>query len=702
MSVELCAANGAGQRGYAPLNTRPDLQGMRAFAVLTVFANHLFGWPRGGFVGVDVFFVLSGFFITALLLKQCAATGRISFADFYRRRVRRIIPSAVLVTVVTLIGSYLLLTAPRAKSALIDGLWATVFGSNWRFGRIGADYFAEGQPKSPLLHYWSLSIEEQFYFVWPLVLLGLFALTRRYSSNSETYSPARQRWLTGAMTTVCVLSFALACIQTHVNPTGAYFSTFTRVWELGVGALLAICAPLLAGLPDALRPLLSYLGLAGAIASLFVITPSSPFPGPWAALPVLSTALVIAAFVGGQVRAVPHLTNRVARYFGDVSYTLYLWHWPVIMLLSVLLPPAWPYYVTVIVSSLVLTHVTYRFYENPIRHSAWLDHGTRLFGRIQISQKIWATAGAVAAVAIAMSAVVIEVDANAHSPHDEDLVIDAAGPRVADASTTCTGAAALTTQGCVLYDPARPVAPSIDYFAHDGQGAFKCFGERTDPLESCTYGYRGAGAKRIAIVGDSHAAMLLPALSPYLMENHWNMTTFLGWGCQWTAHALENDDCKKAMPDIQHKLLSEKFDVIVTTASRQKAGDAEGFVKMWGPVVATGSKILAVGDVPVVSEETLDCMTRVGVIRNCATPRSTALATTDPILAAAAQVPGVTTLDMTNSFCGADKCPAIIGNVIVYQDVASHMTATYAKTLGPQLARSVRALMGSDPGGKRP
>ncbi len=165
MSVEPRAVRIGGRQEYPSLNVRMDLQGMRAFAVLTVFSQHLFDWPRGGFVGVDVFFVLSGFFITALLIKQHTTTGSISFADFYRRRVRRIIPSAVLVVVATVAGSYLLLTETRAKAALVDGLWATVFASNWRFERVGSDYFAEGQPKSPLLHYWSLSIEEQFYFV---------------------------------------------------------------------------------------------------------------------------------------------------------------------------------------------------------------------------------------------------------------------------------------------------------------------------------------------------------------------------------------------------------------------------------------------------------------------------------------------------------------------------------------------------------
>jgi peptidoglycan/LPS O-acetylase OafA/YrhL len=695
LAVELSSVGAASQHDYPPLNARSDLQGMRAFAVLTVVAGHLFGWPRGGFVGVDVFFVLSGFFITALLIKQRTATGRISFADFYRRRVRRIIPSAVLVIVVTVVGSQLLLTVTRAKSALIDGLWATVFASNWRFERVGADYFAEGQPKSPLLHYWSLSIEEQFYFVWPLVLLGLFALTQRNATASETYGRVRQRWLARFMATLCVLSFALACVQTNIDPNGAYFSTFTRAWELGVGAMLAICAPLLARIPNGIRPLLSYIGLAGAVASLFVITPDSMFPGPLAALPVLSTGLVIAAFVGSPVRAVPHLTNRVARYFGDVSYTLYLWHWPMIILLAAVLPPELPYYVTVLIASLALTYVTYRFYENPIRHSNWLDNDSRLFRRIRISPKMWAAAGALAAVTIAASAVLLEVSVDAHSPHDQELVIAEVAPRSADGSTECSGAPALTTKGCVLYDPAKPVTPSIDYFAHDGQGAFSCFREQGQPIESCTYGYRGPGAKRIAIVGDSHAAMLLPPLSAYLKQNHWSMTTFIGNGCQWTTHVGEqgNDDCKTVMSQIQAKLLTEKFDVVITTASRKYGGDAEGYAQMWRPVAAAGSKILVVGDVPGVTEETLNCMTRVGVIRNCATPRSTALAKTDPLLVAAQQVSGVTALDLTNSFCDADNCPAIIGNVIVYQDAAGHMTATYARSLGSQLVDAVKKLV---------
>jgi peptidoglycan/LPS O-acetylase OafA/YrhL len=162
---------------------RADLQGMRAIAVLTVFANHLFDWPPGGFVGVDVFFVLSGFFITGILIRERSTTGKLSFQRFYVRRVKRILPSAVLVLVVTVTGSYLLFPAIRAKDTLLDALYAAVFAANFRFQAVGADYFQQTQPPSPIQHYWSLSIEEQFYFVWPVLLVAIFAVTRSRRSG---------------------------------------------------------------------------------------------------------------------------------------------------------------------------------------------------------------------------------------------------------------------------------------------------------------------------------------------------------------------------------------------------------------------------------------------------------------------------------------------------------------------------------------
>lgn len=693
MSVDTHGSKSTRPREYA-LGKRLDLQGMRAFAVLAVFADHLFGWPRGGFVGVDVFFVLSGFFITGLLIGERTHTGKISFTNFYIRRVRRIIPSAVLVIAVTVVASYFLLTATRAKGALIDGLWAAVFASNWRFERVGTDYFAQGQPDSPLLHYWSLSIEEQFYFVWPLVLLGLFALTRRYAKRGIKYSATRQIWLAGFMTAICLLSFGWACFQSSANPTSAYFSTWTRIWELGVGALLAIGVPLLKRIPDAIRPYLSYVGLAGAVASLFFITPTMPFPGPWAALPVLATALVIAAFVGGTVRAVPHLTNPVAQYIGEVSYTLYLWHWPVIVLLAAVLPPELPYFIAVIVLASALTAVTYHFYENPIRRSEWLENeNLRYFP----TPKAWAGIGVVLAAVVVVSAVGLEMkdSRSENAQANQELMVAAEAPTLGPTSR-CLGAAALTTEGCALYDPEQPIYPGMNAFADDTQGAYKCYRGIGDPFRSCTYGYEGPDAKRLAVIGDSHAAMLLPGLAPFLLENKWNMTTFVGNGCQWQLRG--DGDCSEAiMPQVQEKLLAEKFDAVITTAGRSFGGSdaVDDYVEAWRPVADTGSKILVVADVPSVTEETIACLTRVGGSpQDCATPRSVALAEADPLPLAAQQVPGAQVLDMTDSFCDADVCRAVIGNTIVYRDAAAHMSATYVRSLSPQLVDAVKRLLG--------
>jgi peptidoglycan/LPS O-acetylase OafA/YrhL len=347
---------------------RWDIQGLRAFAVLAVVADHLFDYPRGGFVGVDVFFVISGFLISSHLVRQAESTG-IRWVEFYRKRIKRILPAAVLVLIVTTIASYIALSPARADSVRTDSVWALLFGANFRMLDLNTDYF-NATGTSPVQHYWSLSIEEQFYFVWPILLLALYFVLRRTAPHHLRLAAG------GVMGLIVAASFTWAVLETNNNPSAAYFNTAARFWELGVGALLAVSVPLLQRIPDALRTGLAWLGLAGATASLWLVDEAQGFPAPWAALPVVCTALVIAAGTYGdrerQQRYLFPLTNRASNYVGDVSYSLYLWHFPIIVIGTATWGESTSVKLALLVAMFVVSYFAYALVEDPIRNSGWL------------------------------------------------------------------------------------------------------------------------------------------------------------------------------------------------------------------------------------------------------------------------------------------------------------------------------------------
>ncbi|OYN78224.1 acyltransferase [Mycolicibacterium sphagni] len=675
---------------------------MRAVAVLTVFANHLFNWPSGGFVGVDVFFVLSGFFITGLLIRERKTTRHLSFQNFYTRRVKRIIPSAVLVLTVTVGGAYLLFTATRAKDTLVDALYAAVFASNWHFEAVGADYFQSARPPSPIQHYWSLSIEEQFYFVWPFLIALVFAATR--SIRRRANRRAREWALSAVMFTVVAASFAWAMYLSAVDPNAAYFSTFTRVWELGVGAMLAIAGPMLERIPSHLRPVLAYLGLAGVAASLFLISPTVRFPAPWAALPVLATALVVASYHGAPIpRLLLPLTNRAARWFGDTSYTLYLWHWPVITLLYAILPRGWLFYSIAIALSLGLTAVTYHFYEDPLRKSQWLLPRTSKRDR-RTRPAVWGLSGLVAASLVVISILVIQTADDAAVTQelargqDDPQPTQFAAP--AQKVDPCFGAPAMVTPGCALRNPDVPLRPSVDTFARDTQGQLNCNIAATSG--ACHYGYDGDGALRIALVGDSHAQAILPALRSTLQANKWSLTAYVGTDCILSNPPAPGKMCHDALAQTESDLVAHPYDLVII-ANFDYGLPVNNYLAAWTPVAKAGSRFLVLRDNPATSADALACLTRVSLdgdhTGECGTPIAQAFPENQTLPAAAQAVPGATLLDLTRFYCNADRCPSVIGNAIVYRDlkdgVNSHLTATFAKTLAPAIQDGIRQALAS-------
>lgn len=335
-------------------------------AILAVLAHHLVGWPRGGFIGIDIFFVVAGFFVTDNLLRTAGDTGTPSLGNFYRDRLGRIIPVAVVVLLLTFAAAHYVLPSAAAHDTGIDALFALFFVANWHFAVSGADPSAAIDTASPLLHYWPLSVEEQFLVVWPLLILGITLIAVR-GAWSHT------RWVanTAAILGVIVAaSLAWATYETIVAPHWAYFSTLTRVWEFGVGALLATAVGLLARLPNPLRPILSWAGLAAIAAGLVLIDGAAGYPAPWALLPVAGAALVIAAGVGREPDLQFFLRNPVSTYLGDLSYSLYLVHWPVIVLLAAVMDTNVYYYGSVLTLTFGLAIAAHHFIENPLRYAS--------------------------------------------------------------------------------------------------------------------------------------------------------------------------------------------------------------------------------------------------------------------------------------------------------------------------------------------
>lgn len=293
---------------------RPDIQALRAVAVLAVLAFHLRPrWAPGGYVGVDVFFVISGFLITGLLVRELERDGRINLLGFYARRVRRLMPAASAVLLAVAIATPFLLPPSVWEGIYLDVVFSAFNIENWRLAATSVDYLAADSDPSPMQHYWSLSVEEQFYLIWPCLMLAAVAAGKRLGLTTRAA-------LTVALALVTVGSFAVAVVLTRSGAAEAYFVTHTRVWELGVGGLLALSRWRLS----------ARAGYAGAALGLLVIAASIVFldgrssvPGIDALLPVLGAALFL---VAGRSAQLPLLDAKPVQYVGDISYSIYLWH----------------------------------------------------------------------------------------------------------------------------------------------------------------------------------------------------------------------------------------------------------------------------------------------------------------------------------------------------------------------------------------
>jgi len=681
---------------------RNDIQGLRAVAVLTVFADHMLGWPAGGFLGVDVFFVISGFLITGLLLREYERTGHISFRSFYVGRLKRIVPAATVVLIFTVAFSWALFTQQRAISVSWDAVWAFLFGANWNFAIAGTDYFQQGTAVSPLQHYWSLSVEEQFYFVWPWLLLGLLVLFARFGQMTS----ARARAIAGStIGLIVVASFGWAMVQTATQPTVAYFSTFTRAWELGIGALLAIAAPLFSRLPSASRPVIAYLGLAGIVASCFVIGPASAWPAPWALLPVVATALVIASGIGEEARFLFPLTNPVSVYIGNISYSLYLWHFPAIVFGHALYPQTGSLaYIGIVLVGFALATAQYYAIERPIWKSPlWKKDGSgswRQWWTDHVEQVRYGLAGGfvtltIAVVGVAFLPAPAPVQAAAPEPDPSASSASATeGPAVAAVHQQVRDALASTAWPAGL----QPSIDRLDKSAsaagwvkdgclalEDSEGSPEAIAER------CVYGDPGAPNTAL-LTGDSIAISWLPAIQGAL-------------GSDWKIHVMTMQQCPFAFVDVKkadgsplpectsyHEYVKSQAGGLAPKLTILAQADNSGERIVRGGPLAAGtreatayygsvSERVAVLPAPPMRKAVVECYSAAGSPSACTSSPSAAHLDMNRMLASTtAETPNATFLDTDGLFCANGSCPAYAGGVVMFVDVA-HLTQAYGEHL---------------------
>jgi len=688
---------------------RSEIQGLRAVAVFLVVLFHL--WPAlvpGGYIGVDVFFVISGFLITSHLLREVDRDGTVSLAGFWARRLRRLLPAAYVVLVTSAVG--VLLFVPRLLWRQFFGeiLAAALYVENWTLAIGSVDYLAADNTPSPAQHYWTLSAEEQFYLVWPLlVLLGLWVSRRLPGSGGpaeadDRGAADRRRAVFGVLALGTAASFGYSLWVTATDPAWAYFVTPARAWEFGAGALLAFAPPVAARLGHSVRAALGWVALAGLLGCSLLLDESTPMPGTaaiWVVAASLTLIWVEAPAVGWASSRL--LVLRPATWLGDISYAIYLWHWPLVILLPYVTgnPLSLLDKLSVLLATIGASALTKRWVEDPVR-------AARRFGLARPRNTFaYAAAGALVLTALC---VVPRVEVARDVGRTE-----VAARQLVEESPRCFGAEELDplAEDCPNPELADVLVPAPAAVADDYPKYARCTAPGlADPLRPCTFGRKDADVPHIAVVGDSHARIMMTMVEPLVEAGELTADMFVSGGCPWSTvepnlEIPEGRACARFRVKLSELFArtAKDYDAVLTTArvSVLRGSPEErvaGLAEAWDEVARQGVPVVALRGNP---QDLRDqdpehdpnfCVAQVPVAeanQRCALGRAERLDRWfDALSAAARRTDGGRVADLTDFYCDETRCPVVIGGVNVYFD-NNHLTVTYAKTLAPYLRREL-------------
>lgn len=665
---------------------RPDIQGLRAIAVLLVLVFHVFPSALpGGYIGVDVFFVISGFLISGLLMRESHETGTVRLGSFYERRIRRLLPAATLVICVSAAGTILFLPQTRWTDTGWQLLASAFYVENWYLYFQSVDYLRSDVSPGPFQHFWSLSVEEQFYFVWPLLILisGLAAAKLKLSA----------RWVWGTIfALVAISSLAASVVITMRDQPSAYFMLWTRIWELSLGALAALLTGKVA-LPAVLRAILTWAAVSAIVVAACLFTDRSPFPGYIALLPTIATAVLL--LVGGEGSAgsaSPLLRSPIMQYVGDISYSLYLWHWPAVVFGLAFLGKPFDLLqgAGIIGIAFALSAVTKIYVEDVFRTRKPGGSHLRVIGLFlfcSISSIGCAAALLVPASQAAKEATEQQINYGEY-PGAAALYADAVtpvptGPKfIPDLIVARQSLPDMYGRNCHVPRPSSHINPCV-FEPADG-----------DPNSGFV----------VMLIGDSHAGQWLPALQEIAKPEGWTIISHTKSSCPVVDADLivgqtSYPECRLWGQAVVQDVVARKPDLVVTAMITNHFAEgatsgaenqrmlADGLKRSWAPIADAGIPVVAIAGTPRMSKSVPDCLAEnIAAPEKCGRVASEALGQDQAIRFAAAEMPEAATLiDLTEGLCTSAFCPAVAGNVVVYRD-ENHLTIEYSRTLAPLLS----------------
>jgi peptidoglycan/LPS O-acetylase OafA/YrhL len=677
----------ASQPARGPAKFRPDIEGLRAFAVVSVVLYHadLLG-VRGGFIGVDVFFVISGFLITRLLTDSIGKHGIRALPTFYTRRIRRLLPAAMTVVVATVAAARIWAPPLSVRPIAIDGIFTTFYGLNYRLAFEGTQYLNEGSTPSPLQHFWSLAVEEQFYLCWPILIVLVMYLGRRH----------RKALLGLVLAAIVAGSFCYSVILTPRDAPWAYFSLGTRAWELGLGALVALGASQLARLPGPVAWIGGWLGLAAVVASAFIYNNQTPYPGSAAALPVVGAAVLIACGCAVQGGVGALLGLRPLQFGGRVSYSWYLWHWPMLVIAPFILGHAlgWWQRLAVVVVSLAAAVVTFKLIENPAR-SLTLPNPQWFAGGLVLSGSAVLAAG----VVIANPPPLVGTGHNATVVH-----ASVATPAVTREMKAAIVAALGTVAAPRNLTPQPAQAHGdVPISSYDG-----CHADILVITQGpCVFGDKH-GKDTVVLFGDSHMQQWQPAFIRAGAYAHWRVVNWTKSGCAPAQVAEFNGQLNQPYTQCYtwraltlRRIAALKPTVVVVagadveTPSLSPTSYADATVATVRTLQrTTAAKIVYLEDTPYPGYNVAECVAaHLDDVKACNLPLSKAYsqARHQAVNRALQKLGGVTLVNPEDWICADNKCPAVVGNLLVFRD-QSHLSVEFSRWLSPVIASLLEEL----------